>query len=185
MTTPRGRRCSICNDSARVQAVDAALIAGNSVAEVVRLFSEPMGFSEAAAYRHARHAHEAQVALSVPLPDGERPVDNARVLVRVQRHLLAMLDRAEAKNDDKTAALAGDRLRAIVHESNDILGFTPKSYLDELDGAQSFVRSVARLARADPTLASQVASGFRSLGDLDNADDLDALAQYYSTHRNN
>lgn len=185
MASNLGRRCSICSDPARRKAIDAELIAGTTVAATYRLFAPSMGFSEASIYRHARHRHDPAQPLGVQAPDGESPADNARVLVKVQRNLLSMLDRAQQRNDDKLAVLAGDRLRALVHESNELLGFTPAVYSEELDSAKAFIRSIADVAEVNPDIIANLAAGYDAINDSTTARELTAMSEYFTRKNKN
>lgn len=180
----RGRTCAICADPARRLAVDSALATGSTVAEVVRLYGETLNVGLGSCYRHARHSNDRAAAFSVPVPEGERPSDLLRALLLVQRTQLAALERADAKQDDKTSAVAADRVRSVTRELVDLAGVDAVGVLESLDLAEGLVRGIRRSALADPAVATDLAAAFRAVGDDHNADQLDELAEY-ATARNN
>jgi hypothetical protein len=176
-----GRACSICSDPARRAAVDGALLAGSTPAEVARLYKDTFDFSMSGLYRHARHAHTPSVALSVPLPEGEAPADALRVLIAVQSSQLAALERADRAGDDKLAASAADRLRAITRELMDAAGIDAANIADTVAVHAGLITGIRRAALKRPELARDLADTFREVGDPGNADALDALATYAFT----
>jgi hypothetical protein len=177
----RGRNCAICSDPARRAAVDGALLSGSTVAEVARLYQSTFSFSVAGLYRHSRHVHDAAVALSVPLPEGEAPADALRVLVAVQSSQLRALERADRAGDDKLSASAADRLRAVTHELVDVAGIDANRVSETASAHSGFISSLRRASLNRPQLAIDLAAAFREVGDEGNADPLDALAAYALT----
>jgi uncharacterized protein with FMN-binding domain len=172
----RGRPCSICANAATVGAVDAALSTGSSVAETARLYAGALGFSESALYRHARHQHDPKSTLGTPMPDGEGFADNIRVLVAVQRSQLEALARADAKGDDRLAASAADRLRAVTKELLDA-GITDDDVAEDLRYNALIVRALKRATRNDPEFARALASAALEFNDKELAADAEDLAK--------
>jgi len=177
----RGRPCSICSDPATKKAVNAALLTGDSVADVYRSYGEPFKLSEAALYRHARHAHDPKSPLSIPLPEGESPADNVRVLVLVQRSQLAALTRADARGDEKTSALAADKLRAVTRELLDA-GVTGDHVAGAVTAIDDVSNAIRRAARNRPDFALELAAAARELRDEVLATEAEALSLAAITH---
>jgi hypothetical protein len=168
-----GRPCKACSSPQRNE-IEAALAGGESVSRISRQFSNGTISSDAITRHWFNHVAKElrDAAVTAPAMDA---TDILSRLTSVADRAREISDRAFGKGNDSVALRGGDaESRALSMLAERGIRDTLTPHL--LDSAKTLFFAVKAAADLDPAFALAVAAQLRRRGDIDNAEDFEALA---------
>jgi hypothetical protein len=165
-------RCTVCGTRATRDLVDAALLAGDRPADILRRYPDLV--SSSALYRHAR-AHKPVTALAVTWLGDTSSGDLIADLAAQRRSHIVQRDAALERGDSNSAAREGHEATSIA------LALLKSAFPDDTAAAQlayadRITRATQRATRNRPEHADELAAAAAELEFADLAQDARDLA---------
>lgn len=181
-STPVGRRCSVCESSAR-PLIDGALLAGEPPNAIHRSYGAAANLSRAAVYRHARGAHQTP-RTHKPL-EGESGGDLVAAMFGSLRVACDVRDNAARRGAEALALRASAEVRSTALALAERLGVDHESTATTLVHSRDIVSALHRAVRDNPDFAREFGAAARAIGDTELAGEADLLARSAEAYRDN